>query len=292
MPSQLLLNAIYAGTLYGLVAISFGLIQSTTRIFHIAHAVVYTGAAYLTLTFVEFLHLPLPVGILAAIAGATALGLAMELCIYRPVRQRRCHPFVSLLCSLGLFVALQNTISLLFGDATRTLHQTGGSGIIEIASARLTNIQAAGIVVSTLLAFGLWVWLRYFRAGRMIRAVANSSELSAVVGVNNESVFGVTFVVSSALVSVAGIVSAFDTDLTPSMGFKALLLGVVASVVGGSGSVPGAFVGGLVVGLVQHLSSWKLPTHWQDTFVFVVLVAFLVIRPQGLMGTQKNPTNQ
>lgn len=284
MFSQLLLNAIYAGALYGLVAVSFGLIQSTTRIFHIAHAVVYTGAAYLTLTFVVVLHLPLALGILAAIAGATAIGLAMELCIYGPMRRRNSHPTIFLLCSLGVFVALQNTISLLFGDATRSLRQVGSFGIIEIAGARLTHIQAAGIVTSTLLAFGLWVWLRYFRAGRMIRAVADNSELSEVVGVNNGWVFGVTFAVGSALVAVAGILSGFDTDLTPSMGFKALLMGIVAAIVGGVGSVPGAFVGGLSIGILQQFSVWKLPTHWQDTVVLGILILFLAVKPQGFFG--------
>jgi branched-chain amino acid transport system permease protein len=118
----------------------------------------------------------------------------------------------------------------------------------------------------------------------ILRAVANDSELSSALGLNSGRVIAVAFALGSALAGVAAIFIAYDTDLTPMMGFRAILMGVVAVIVGGVGSIPGALVGGLFVGLAQHLGVWKLPTQWQDAIVFLILIVFLVLRPQGFLG--------
>lgn len=290
MFSQIFLNGIYAGTLYGLVAVSFGLIHSTTRIFHIAHAAVFTIAGYLAYTFIVLLKVPPVLGIPAAIVSSAVVGWSIELFVYQPLRWRGSHPNILLLCSLGVFVVLQNIISVLFGDATRRLHDQSSSTVIVLGGGRLTYIQAGEIVISTLVFFGIWIWLKRSQIGREIRAIADDWRLSEIVGSNIRRIFYVIFVLASALAAVGGIMYGLDVDLTPSMGFRILLMSVVAAIVGGISSVPGAFVGGLLIGMLQQASALWLPIHWQDTIVLGILFLFLGIRPQGLCGSVPRQT--
>lgn len=155
---------------------------------------------------------------------------------------------------------------------------------LSVFGARVTLIQISMIAVSVLLSALCWVFIEYSSKGKAMSAVANDPELARIVGVESDQVILFTFALGSALAAIASILISFDTDMTPMMGFNALLMGVVAAIVGGIGSIPGALLGGLLVGMAQHLGVWKLPTQWQDAIVFVILILFLLFRPQGFLG--------
>lgn len=284
MITQFIVNGVIAGSIYALVAISFSLVYSTVRFFHFAHGAIYTLGAYLTFAFLTLLHFSFFTSVLLAIICTGLSGAAVELAVYRPMRKRKTGNTSLLIVSLGLLIVLQNLIALLFGDSTKSIRQGFPSRVYGVLGARITSIQVMIIFGSIALSLLTWALLRFTRVGRRVRAVANDADLSTIIGVNTDRVILLVFAVGSGLAAGAAILISLDTDITPTMGFGALLLGVVAAVVGGIGSVPGSMLGGLLVGLTQHIGVWKLPTQWQDAIVFLILVAFLIARPQGFFG--------
>jgi branched-chain amino acid transport system permease protein len=284
--SQLLLNGLIAGSVYALVAVSFSLIYRTVRFFHFAHGGIYTAGAYLCFTFYSLLRFPLFLAVICAVLLTAILGAGMDILIYRPMRARHVSSLVLLIVSLGLLIISQNIVSLVFGDATKTL-RTFVAQAHDIGGARITSIQLIIVAVSVAVCALTWLLLQFSYFGRLMRAVANDSGLSRVVGVRNDRVIILVFALGSALAAGAAILVSFDTDMTPTMGFGALFMGVVAAIIGGVDSMPGAALGAVFVGLVQQLAAWKLPTEWQDAIVFVILIGFLVLRPQGLLGKRR-----
>jgi len=283
MLSQLIANGMIVGSIYALVALGFGLIYSTTRFFHFAHAAIFTAGAYLAYSG-WLLGLSLTVAIPLAIVGAAMLGALLEVGVYRPLRRKGASSLILLLASLGLLIVIQNAISLIFGDDTKTMRGSAVTEGLSVFGARVTPIQINIIAVSVLLSALCWVFIKYSSKGKATSAVANDPELARIVGIKSDQVILFTFILGSAMAAIASILISFDTDMTPMMGFNALLMGVVAAIVGGIGSIPGALLGGLFVGMAQHIGVWKLPTQWQDAIVFVILILFLLLRPQGFLG--------
>ena len=281
---QTIANGLIAGSVYSLVALGFALIYGTTRFFHFAHGAVYTTGAYLTYLFLAQCHLPFAVAIAIAILLSCSLGLLIELAVYRPLRQKYASTLVLLISSLGMYIVIQNVISLFFGDDIKTLR----SGIVQegfdILGARITPIQAFTVGVALVLFIIVGIVLSRTRLGKALRAVANDSELAMVSGVNSDHIILFAFGLGSALAAVAAILVSFDVDMVPTMGMNALLMGVVATIIGGVGSIPGAAVGGLLLGLAQHLGVWKIGSQWQDSIAFAVLLVFLLFRPYGVFG--------
>ena len=117
-----------------------------------------------------------------------------------------------------------------------------------------------------------------------MRAVANDSELARVAGIESDKIILLTFALGSALAGIAGILVALDVDMTPTMGMNALMMGVVAVIIGGVGSIPGIALGALLLGMAQHLGVWFISSQWQDAIAFVILLLFLLFRPQGFLG--------
>lgn len=284
MLHQLVLNGLIAGSVYALIALGFGLIYGTTRFFHFAHGAIYTCGAYFTYLFAAWLGLPLAVSIALAILCTSFLGVLIELGIYRPLRRHDATSLVLLLASLGIFIVLQNVISLVFGDDTKMLRGGLVQEGLEILGARITPIQLTIIAVSAALFIVSSLILKYTKIGKAVRAVANDPELAQVSGIESDRVILFTFAVGSGLAAVAAILISFDVDMNPTMGFNALLMGVVAVIIGGVGSLPGAALGGLLLGLAQHLGVWPIGSQWQDAIAFVILLIFLLFRPSGFFG--------
>jgi branched-chain amino acid transport system permease protein len=283
---QLLLNTVLAGTSYALVAAGFSVIYVTARVFHFAHGAIYTVSAYVAYVSIMWLGLNPIIGVGIGILTGSLLGASMEMWVYRPLRRRDASFLVIFLTSLGLFISLQNLVSLFFGDAARVLSRSWGDGI-SIYGARATNFQIEEVIVSTLVVGVLWMGHRFSRYGRMLRAVADNPELSRIVGLPTGKIFLLSFILGSALASLGGILGGYDVALTPSMGFHALLVGMVAAIVGGLGSFAGALLGGLLVAFAENFGSAPFSSQWRDPIVFLILILFLFIRPEGLVGIRR-----
>jgi branched-chain amino acid transport system permease protein len=282
--AQLLVNVLIATGITTLVALGFALIYQTTHFFDFAYGVILTTGAYTTFFGKEWLHLPLPIAALLAAAFSGLLGYTIERLIYLPIRRRGATPLTLLIASLGLYTVLQNLISLIFGDMTRTL----GSGMvasgIAVLGARITLIQLTIVMVSLLLVLLVAVLLKKTRVGLSIRAVANDPTLAEVSGIESHQVIAATSALGAVLAGIAGTLIALDIDITPTMGMNAMITGVVAAIIGGVGSIPGVLLGALLLSLAQNLGATLLGFQWQDTIAFIILLAFLLLRPQGFLG--------
>jgi len=290
MLPQLIANSLIAGSIIILAAIGFGLIYGTARFFHFAQAATITAGAYLTLLGQELFSLPVPLAAVLAVALCGLLGVAMDVCCFRPLRHRHASPLISLLASLGLYIVIQNVISLSFGDNQEVIVAGSGEIPASLLGARLLPVQMAIMATSLTLLLGVAALLRGTRIGKACRAVACDPVLSRTCGVDPDRTLLVVFAIGSALGGAAGVLIALDVGMTPQMGLSVLLLGVVAVIVGGVGSFPGIILGGLLLGFTQHFATWVLGAQWQESIAFGVLLLFLVWRPQGWLGQQLETT--
>ena len=282
--AQLLINAIIAGSVYALVGLGFSLIFSCVRFFHFAHAIIFTLGAYLSLAFCRSLGLPMACAVAMSVMCCILIGSGIDCILYRPLRRRGASSLILLLASLGLYVVVQNVISLIFGDDSKTIR----FGLIQegyaLLGARITWIQLVTIVISATLIIALAVFLRATRIGRAIRAVASDPILADISGIDSDRVITICFVVGSVYAAIAGVLTAFDVDMSPTMGMNALMMGVVAAIIGGIGSVYGVAVGALLLGVARHLGIWHLGSQWQEAIAFIILLAFLLVWPEGVSG--------
>jgi len=282
--TQIILNVILTFALFILISQSFSLTYYPTRFFHIAHAVTLTFAAYFTFLFSRQLQCPVWLSIPLAIVCATGVGMLSEIALYRPLRKRKASPMILMIASLGLYIVLQNVISMVWGDDTKSV-RTGEVKVgNEFFGAYITDIQIVTIAVCVALFVGCVLLMKYSRIGRNIRAVASNPELSNVVGISSDRVILWAFGIGSALAAVAGILIAFDTDMRPTMGFSWLLYGVVAMIIGGVGSNWGLVGGALLLATAQHLAAYYIGSQWMDAVAYIILILFLIARPLGFSG--------
>lgn len=283
MVLQVVVNGLIAGSAYALIALSFGLIYGATRFFHFSHAAVFTWGAYVSYACYVLLGLPFWVSAGLGAAMSTTLGIGLEVGIYRPMRRRGATSIVLLLVSLGLYVVLQNSISLLFGDDTKTV-RVGLAQTLVFLGARITSVQLLNVVTSAALIVLTWAMLAFTKFGMELRAVASDRELALVTGIQADRAVLGAFALGSFLAGVAAILVSLDVDMNPVMGMNALMMGVVTLIIGGVGSITGTALGALLLGLAQHLGVWWVGSQWQDTIAFLILIGFLLIRPQGFSG--------
>jgi branched-chain amino acid transport system permease protein len=282
--TQLLANTLVAASVYALVALGFAVIYSTTRFFHFAHGIVFAFGAYATFFLHGSLGCPLPVAMGLGVIGGMGLGCLIEVAAYRPLRRKGSSSLVLLVASLGIYVALQNLLSLCFGDDARTIRSPVVEEGVRLAGARITLVQLATSAVCIALLCATQLLLNRSKIGKAIRAVGSDSYLAEASGIAAERVLVWTYALGSALGAVAGILVALDIDMTPTMGMNALMVAVVVTVVGGIGGIRGLAIGALLLAGAQQFVSWVFGAEWKDAMAFVILVAFLLFRPHGTAG--------
>ena len=281
---QLLVNGIIAGSVYALLGLGFGIIYSATRTFHFAHGAVYSMAGYLAFQFHVFWHLPLTLAIALALLGAILLGIGVEGLIYRPLRRVGASPMEILLSSLGLFILLTNFMIILWRSDPRVLPvaESIRKGV-EIGGIWVTYLQLMIIVISA----GLWGTLLAFsqrtQMGKAIRALESDPEMTEIVGIDPVYMRFLVYGVGSALAGVSAILTTMDMGIDPNSGIMALLIAVIAVIVGGIGNYSGTALAGLLLGVAENMGIWKIPSEWKSSIAFGILVIFILFRPTGLL---------
>jgi len=273
-----------SASLYLLLSNSFSIIYYPARIFHIAHAGVISCGAYFVFLFFKILLFPLYLAIIIGVVIAALIGLLMELLVYRKMRKLGLPSLVYLIASIGLYVVLQNTISLLFGEDTKVINSAEITIGHEIFGAYITTAQLSIICVSITLFVIINIFLYLTKPGKAIRAVSSNYELCNIYGISSNRIILLTFAIGSALAAIAGVLSAMDTNMTPTFGFNLLLYGVVAMILGGVGSTRGLLAGSLLVATAQNLAAFYLDTKWMDAITYLILILFLIWKPLGFSG--------
>ena len=284
MINQLILNALISGSIYALIAIGFTVIYRTVKFFHFAHGVVYTAGAYFAYTLIISLHLNFTVSFFLSIVLAAILGIAIDRCVYHPLRRQNASNLIFLLASFGIFIFLQNLIQLIYGAQILTIRTGPIKEGHHFLGAVITDIQILILMVSIILMIVLWLFIQKTKLGKAMRAVSDDPIAANIVGINPEKIILTSFAIGSALAGAAGILISFETNIQPTI--SALLKGIIASIIGGIGSIPGAVLGGFFLGLAENLGIWKISAGWKDCIAFVILIVFLLIRPWGFLGTK------
>lgn len=267
-----------------MLSYSFSIIYQTTKFFHITHGIIITLGAYCVYSLNQLLGINITISIFVSILFSIAFGLLFEIFPYKYLRKKKVSNLVLLIASLGIYIIFQNLISLIFHDSSKSF-TTGHVNVgYDFFGALITKTQIAIIFTSISLVFIVSLILKKTKIGKNIRAVSSNSDLSNIFGINPNSVILWVFGLGSALASITGILVAFDTDMTPTMGFNLLLYGIVAMIIGGVGSTWGLVGGSLLLAIAQHLGAYYIDSKWMEAIAYIILILFLIWKPLGFSG--------
>lgn len=286
MFAQQVINGLMLGASYSLVAIGYTLIFGVLRLLHFAHGEVFMLGAFFGLHIVLWWSgANIYVAIVGAMIGTGIVGWLVAVLAVRPVSNR--NPLAPLISTIGVTIVLQNVAIRVFGGAQVAFPQTIEPEIYNFAGLTLSSVQIFIVVTAIALMVILWLFIDRTRMGRAIRAVAESHETAALLGVNVSRVVMFTFIVASCLAGAAGVLDGVRTSaISPFMGLEVAVKALVVMLLGGLGNIVGAMVAGLLLGMVEILSAAYLGTSLREFFTFVILILILLYRPTGLFGTQ------
>jgi len=279
---QLLARGLIAGSLYALLGVSWGIIYNTTRTFHFAHGFIYTLASYAILVFVGT-SLPLIPSLLFGLVVATLAGCAVEYFAYLPMREKNASQLSVFLTAMGIMIAGQSLIHLIFGPNSRPL-EGFPEHVISMGPITFTTIDLFTVVLSWLVIVLLFAFLARTKAGMMIRAVSSNPEKATFIGIDSKKIFLLVFGIGSLLVAIAAFLATLDRPANPNIGLGALLISFITVFLGGVGSLGGAALGGVILGVAESLVIIVLPTEYKMVVTFFILFLVILIKPEGLMG--------
>ena len=280
---QLLASGLVTGCALGVVAISFSLVYATTKIFHVAHAGIYTLGGYLAWAMVVH-GAPLFLAVLVAIAACTALGALIQFALYARLERRRATHLVILIASLGVLAVIQNVVAAVFTPNILQFPLPWSSQVLPLGPVRLTYTQLLTIVISVAAYGGTMLFAHGTILGKRIRAVASNPMLADITRLQPRTVYIYVIAIASALVCLPGILVPLDLGLQPYNGVTPLLTATIAMIAGGVGSITGAFVLSVAIAVVQNLSLLVMPGEWSIGVTFFIFVIFMLFRPTGLFS--------
>ena len=293
---QQLINGLTLGGVYALIALGYTLVYGVLQILNFAHGDVYMVGAFIGYFVMiasggpaaSVIPMPLMIFLMFAVSmlGTGVLGIVIERFAYRPLRNSsRIAPLIS---ALGVSILLQNAALLIFGSTIRSydtpsyIPSTAGFAVGDVT---VDAIRLMVLILSLILMFALGRWVNKTQVGRAMRAIAVDKDAAVMMGIDIDKVIRWTFFVSAALAGAAGIMNGLLLrGVSNGMGFIPGLKGFTAAVLGGLGSIPGAMLGGLLLGVVEAMTQGYLSTNFSDTYTFILLIAIMLIRPNGLLG--------
>lgn len=279
---QLTISGLAMGSIYALVALGFALIYKALNVVNFAQGDFVMIGAYVFLTFADRLHFPYLLSILIACAIMTVFAYVFQRIAYTPLQNR--HFLTIIVSTVGISIALRNAAQVIWSPEPTAVTPALKTQYLTLGSVHVDS-QNVVIIVSTLvLVVLLYLFLEKTRTGRQMRATAQNRTAAYLMGIRVNRMTSLTFVLSTILATFGGILLAPVFFATPTMGATVGLKAFAATVVGGFGSVPGAIIGGLFLGLVEIYGAAYISSMYRDAFGFIVLILVLIIRPQGLFG--------
>jgi len=285
---QLLASGVQTGVLYALTAAGFALIFGATRIFHVAHGASFVLAGYAFIA-VTNAGLAWPVATLTAVVVAMAFGALVNICVYRPIQRHEASFFTVFVASFGVVICVQALIQFFFGLGSVVLSSPLTRSSEVMPGLYLAPVFWVAIGVSIVLFTLVTLFLERTNAGLGLRALSENPGLLLAFGLSAPRLSALAFCLGSALVVPGAILSAATTGIEPSASHRIMLISIAASVVGGIGSVRGAALAGLMIGIIENVVVLFLDTQWSEAASFVVLFFFILFRPSGLFGRAVAP---
>ena len=283
---QLIINGLIAGSIYALAASGFALIYYVVKFQYFSQGAIITLAAYLFFLFSNLMKLNNALAVLLSIITSILIALFTNFIVYRPLRKRKATPTILLISSIVILMFSSSLVLAIFGSSTKTLLLSNQNKTFQLGFLTITSIQIMIIISALALFLLLWLTLKKTMLGKSMRALADNKDVAQIVGINPEKIYSYTFVISAVLGAFSGILIGLEQNLYPRMGVLIIVKGFIASVIGGLGSVPGAIIGGLFVGLAENIGVLYFPSSYKDVISFTVLLIFLLFRPQGFLGVK------
>lgn len=283
---QLVVSGVIMGCIYVLIAMGYGLIYGTTGEFHVAHGGVFTFSGYFGYMFLEKLGLNLVFTLILTAILAAVMGMVIQTLIFEPMRRKGASHIHIFIASMGMLIILENLSSLLFGVQPLNITNEALKKPIDLGSFIVTPLQIIIMVVTALVVIGLLLFLRYSKFGIAIRGVSDSKEMATIVGIKPARINLFVYAIGSAVTAPAGVLLAMESGATPFRGTFLILLGAMAMIIGGIGSVAGAAIAAMLMSLVQNLAVWQIPAEWMNVIMMTVLLVIIFVRPQGIFGAK------
>ena len=282
---QHLINGISIGAVYAIIALGYTMVYGIAKMLNFAHGDVIMVGAYISFCVTNYLGLPAIVSIAAAVLVCTLLGIVIEGLAYKPLRGA--SSLAVLITAIGVSYFLQNAAQLIWGEATKSF-----TSVVTMAPIHLFNNQVVitGEVlltmgVSVLVMIGLHFFTGKTKIGKAMRAVSEDRDAAQLMGINVNRTISTTFAIGSALAAIAGVLLCSTVPtLQPTTGSMPGIRAFTAAVFGGIGSIPGAMLGGILLGLIETFSKAYISTQFSDAIVFLVLIIILLVKPAGLLG--------
>lgn len=280
-----LLNGISLGSVYAIIALGYTMVYGIAKMLNFAHGDVIMIGSYVVFVAVNRTGLPVPVSILLSAAVCTILGVVIERVAYKPLRHA--SKLAVLITAIGVSYFLQNVALLIFGADTKAFSSVVSMKPIQLADGQL-NISGETIVTVAaciVIMVCLMAFIKYSKAGHAMLAVSEDGGAAQLMGINVNGTISLTFAIGSALAAIAGMLlcSAYPS-LTPYTGSMPGIKAFVAAVFGGIGSIPGALIGGIVLGIIEILGKAYISSQMADAIVFMVLIVVLLVKPTGILG--------
>jgi len=282
-----LVNGISLGSVYAIIALGYTMVYGIAKMLNFAHGDVIMIGGFVTFTAVSSMGLPPIIGVLISIVACTILGMVIERIAYKPLR--KASKLAVLITAIGVSYFLQNVALLIYGANTKSFTSvvdfepiTLAEGALVISDETIVTVVACVVIMVVLSAF-----IKYTKSGRAMLAVSEDSGAAQLMGVNVNGTIALTFAIGSGLAAVAGVLLCSTyPSLTPYTGAMPGIKAFVAAVFGGIGSIPGAFIGGILLGVIEILGKAYISTQLADAIVFAVLIVVLLVKPTGLLGKQ------
>ena len=291
---ELFLSGLTKGSIYALISLGYTMVYGIIELINFAHGEIYMIGAFTGLIVAGVLGVLgfpaggiLVIGLVCAVVWCAAYGWTMEKIAYRPLRSaQRLSPLIS---AIGMSIFLQNYVMLAqTGSFLRFPNLIPDLPFLESVADILRPSGFVIIVMGALVMAALTLFIKYTRLGKAMRATAQNRKMAMLLGIDTDRIISATFVIGSALAAVGGILIASHTQqINFSIGFLAGLKAFTAAVLGGIGSIPGAMLGGLVLGLCESFASGYISSDYEDMCAFAILITILIFRPSGLLGKPK-----
>ncbi len=281
---QLLISGTSQGCVYGLIALGFVLIYKATEMVNFAQGDMMMIGAFAGFTYINLAGLPFVWGVLATIATMAVFGMLIERLVLRPMIGE--PPFAVLMITIGLGFVFRAVAGAVWGNEPKSIKSPLAGGVFRIGDLTVGYENVTVIVATLLLCIGLYIFFRFTRLGIAMQAVSQNQLAAYYVGIPVKRIFTIVWALSAAIAAMAGILVAPISLVDPMMGFIGIKA-FAAAIVGGFGSLPGAIIGGLVVGIAEQFAGLYGPAGSADVSAYVILLLMLFVRPEGIFATMQ-----
>lgn len=286
--TQQILNGLHIGSIYALIALGYTMVYGIVKLINFAHGDIMMVGAYIAFIMITVFQLPLPIAIIISMVSCALIGMGIEKVAYKPLRNA--PRMWALITAIGVSFLLETLFTILFGASSKPF-PTVSLVPIQIGELQISRIMLISLGLSLVLMLCLELFIKKTRLGKAMRAASEDAQAASLMGISVNRTISIAFAIGSALGAMGGILFAMAyPQIKPLMGVMPGLKAFIAAVLGGIGILPGAMLGGFLLGIIESLTKgflsifWKDASLWADAILFLILILVLLLKPSGILG--------